>query len=177
MRVTKHEELTGSDPLNLVAADWVKRLGSRNSVERQQARESLVGLGQAAVGPVVEALSSEHSLVRWEAAKTFTELHAPAAAPALARTLGDEDPDVRWVAAEAMIGLGEAALRPILRTLMVSAESAELRDGAHHVLRVLNRNELADIVGPVLEALEQIDPELAVPLRAKDALAKLNAVR
>jgi len=46
--------------------------------------------------------------------------------------------------------------------------------GAHHVLRDLSRGhvsrEIAEILKPVIAALESIDPSIAVPLAAQKAL-------
>ncbi len=44
---------------------------------------------------------------------------------------------IRWLAAEGLIGLGEAGLRPLLEALVHHSDSAWLREGAHHVLKAL----------------------------------------
>jgi HEAT repeat protein len=167
---TRHHE---AHPRNNTA-DLIARLGSRNGVERQHAREALIRLGEPAIGPLTAALSADRSILRWEAAKAFVELRAPAAAPALVRALTDKDGDVRWLAAEALIELREAALQPLFESLMACTDSVELRDGAHHVLRALDRAGLSDIVAPVLEKLDSCEPELTVPFSAEAALARLE---
>jgi HEAT repeat protein len=155
-------------------SELTTKLGSPNGVDRQHAREALVALGAPAVGPLIAVLGADRDILRWEAAKALTELRAPAAAPALVKTLTDENGDIRWLAAEALIGLGEAALLPLFEALMVRAESVELREAAHHVLRSLNHGELEEIIDPVLETLEHCESELSVPLSAEHALGKLN---
>lgn len=169
----KRKLRTGRKPHDSIAR-LTAALASKNGVERQHAREALVQLGESAVPPLIAALQDERERVRWEAAKAFTALHAPAAAPALARTLADKDGDVRWLAAEALVGLRDAALVPLLETLTTHAGSTELCQGAHHVLRTLNRGDLAAIVGRVLTALEHCEPELVAPVSAEVALEQLK---
>ena len=158
-------------------AEQISQLGSRNGMARQHAREALVRRGDPAVGPLIAALSADRAVVRWEAAKAFTELHAPEAASPLVKTLTDKNGDVRWLAAEALVGLRETSLVPLFESLMAYPDSTGLREGAHHVLRALNHGELADIVNPVLQTLEHYEPELAVPFSAEEALAKLEKRR
>jgi HEAT repeat protein len=160
-------------PTQQAIADLLVQIASHSGVERKRARERLVALGRPAVAPLIEALADDRNVVRWEAAKAFTELHDPRAAPALVRGLEDSDGDVRWLAAEALVGLGRAGLKPLLEALMQHADSVDLRDGAHHVLHSLRNGELADLAEPVLESLEGAEPELAVPFRAEIALQAL----
>lgn len=154
-------------------ADLLARIASHSGIERKDARERLVALGQPAVAPLIEALADDRKVVRWEAAKAFTELHDPRAAPALVGGLEDSDGDVRWLAAEALVGLGRAGLKPLLEALIQHPGSVELRDGAHHVLHSPCHGELADLAEPVLKSLEGFEPELAVPLSAETALQSL----
>jgi HEAT repeat protein len=153
--------------------DLLAQIGSHSGIVRQHARERLVALGKPAVAPLIEALADDRDVVRWEAAKAFTELHDPAAAPALVSGLEDSDGDVRWLAAEALVGLGRAGLKPLFEALVQHPGSVELRDGAHHVLHNLRHGDLADLAEPVLESLEGVEPELAVPFRAETALQAL----
>lgn len=61
----------------------------------------------------------------------------PAAASALVRVLEDDDFGVRWLAADALIGLGVHGLEPLLKALLHNPDSGRLREAAHHVVRVL----------------------------------------
>jgi len=153
--------------------ELIEELGSRNGFDRLNARRTLVALGQPAVRPLVEALSSDEEVVRWEAAKAFTRLHAPEAAPALVTSLQDPDGDVRWLSAEALVALGRDGLPPVLEALIKEPDSIYLREGAYHVLRELNHGDLTPITQPVLNALQHYEPELVVPISAEQALAKL----
>jgi HEAT repeat protein len=154
-------------------ADLLAQIASHSGVERKHARERLVALGKPAVAPLIEALADDRDIVRWEAAKAFTDLHDPSAAPALVKGLEDSDGDVRWLAAEALVGLGRAGLKPLLEALMQHPGSVELRDGAHHVLHSLRHGKLADLAEPVLKSLEGFEPDLAVPFSAETALQAL----
>jgi HEAT repeat protein len=174
MPVTRKDNTERRDPQRTKVAELITKLGSRNGMERQHARVALVALGEPAIGPLLAALSADRDVVRWEAAKAFTDLRAARAAPGLVKALEDEDGDVRWLAAEALIGLGDVALAPLFEALMAHADSVELRESAHHVLRALNHGGLAKIVGPVLRTLELYEPGLAVPFRAEEALARLK---
>jgi len=156
-------------------------LAGDDSLARQRARESLVDIGKPAVAPLMEALESPESNfhLRWEAAKALSELEDPAAAPVLIKALEDDDNfSVRWLAAEGLIALGRDGLAPLLETLVQRSDSASLREGAHHVLRMLNEGSLHSQVAPVLAALEDIQPILEVPVAAHaalDALGEENA--
>ena len=81
----------------------VAALASPDRVTRQTARETLVDLGHAAVGPTIPLLNDRNDHVRWEAAKTLAEIGDPAAAEALVKTLEDRDAGIRWLAATGLI--------------------------------------------------------------------------
>jgi HEAT repeat protein len=174
MQTTKSDRRPESAFQDADVGELVTKLGSHDGLERQRARETLVAQGEPAIQALIAALSAGRDIVRWEAAKALTELHALAAAPALVNTLMDDDGDVRWLAADALIGLGEDALVPLFDLLTSRAESVELREGAHHVLHALNHRPLIEIVEPVLATLEGCEPELAVPFSADVALTRLK---
>lgn len=151
----------------------VADLGDFSPDVRQNARASLVAYGQAAAGPLSEALLDPRLQVRWEAAKALTELTDSAAIPNLIRTLHDADSGIRWVAAEALIAIGAPAIPPLLQALAYQKGSPESREGAHHVLHDLQNSGNQHILGPVLEALSGPAPISAVPVSALAALRKL----
>jgi hypothetical protein len=133
-------------------------------------------MGREALGPLIEALASRKSWVRWEAAKALGQIGDPAAAEALVKALTDRRFDVRWLAAEGLITLGRNGVTPLLNALIESADSLWLRQGAHQVFHDLSAWDLREILRPVLAALEDIEPSLAVPLAAKKALDMLTQV-
>jgi HEAT repeat protein len=155
----------------------IATLAGNDGLARQRAREALVDIGKPAVGALIEALAapdSNHHL-RWEAAKALSDLEDPEAASVLVNALEDEDFGVRWLAAEGLISLGQDGLAPLLATLVQRSDSAVLRESAHHVLRMLNKGDLHAQIGPVLAALEDIQPILEVPVAAHAALHALEA--
>jgi HEAT repeat protein len=154
---------------NLIAA-----LADGDGMARQRARESLADIGKPAVAPLTETLEKSGEQVRWEAAKALSEICDPAAAPAMVRALEDESFGVRWLAAEGLICLGREGLVPLLEALVCCSDSTWLREGAHHVLRILAGEDLYTEIAPVLTALEDIEPALQV---IQPANAALNALK
>jgi hypothetical protein len=148
----------------------VAALASQDRATRQKAREALVGLGHPAVESLIALLDDRHDHVRWEAAKSLSDIGDPAAAPALVETLEDRDAGVRWLAAEGLIRMRKASLKPLFQALIARPDSQPLREGAHHVLHDLARQGLDDRVAPVLAALEDIEPSATVPAAARKAL-------
>lgn len=151
----------------------VAALASPDRVTRQSARETLVAVGHPAVGPLIPLLDDRHDHVRWEAAKSLADIGDPAAAPALVQTLEDPEPGVRWLAAEGLIRMRRACLKPLLHALTERADSVWLRDGAHHVLHDLAKMGLAEGTASVLAALEDVEPAATVPGEARRALDTL----
>jgi len=151
-------------------------LGSKDGLVRVRARNSLVAIGEQAVGPLVKALAHRNQWVRWEAAKALGQISDATAAEALVRALEDEVFDVRWLAAEGLITLGRGALLPLLHALVERSDSEWLREGAHHVFHdlVKGRPDLKDLLQPVLATLEDVEPSLEVPFAAETALNKLT---
>lgn len=145
-------------------------LASADSSTRMTARTALVEIGPAATPALLKTLDSPQSHTRWEAAKALTEITDPNAAQRLADALGDEDEDVRWVIAEALIALGPGAVMPLLNTLSKGEQPDELYKGAHHVLHDLAKaGQLSPQIEPVLKALEHSEPAVTVPPAANDA--------
>ena len=148
----------------------VADFGSKDAVVRRDTRAALVGIGSAAVPPLLDALDAPPQHVRWEAAKALAEIAEPAAAQRLVAALGDKDTDVRWVVGEALIALGGEAVQPLL-TALTKSDIADVYEGADHVLHDLAKHgDLTALLEPVLKALDQPEPEIAVPLAAAEAL-------
>lgn len=150
-------------------------LGSEDGVERTHAREALIGMGRPVVPFLINALSDPRSQVRWEVGKALRYIKDPQTAPALVEALMDDSVEVRWLAAEGLIALKSLAIEPLLRGLAQNFGSARLRQGARHVLHVLQEHEpLEEPVLAVLEALSSVEPALSVPWAAKAALDALR---
>lgn len=142
-----------------------------NDVYRcRRARRELVEMGDFAVPYLVDVLNHRKGWVRWESAKALGQIPGPAATEALVAALGDNNFDVRWLAAEGLIDRGRKALKPLMKALIEGSDSVALREGAHHVLFDLSHGSLREVVLPVLQALEGVEPSVVVPLKARALL-------
>jgi len=161
---------------NLIAG-----LSSSDDVTRLKARRQLLEVGKPAFTPLLEALRDRNCLVRWEAVNILGGVGDPEVAPVLVSALEDGEFEVRWVAAEALIRMGTKGLKALFQALTERADSAFLREGAHHVLHKLAQGELKVFLTPVLIALESREPAVGVPpvaLRAMEAMDEaLKVVR
>ena len=86
--------------------------------------------------------------------------------------------EIRWLAAEGLIHIGNKAVKPLLRALIEHPDSLWLREGAHHVLYDLpESSNFRQSTKPVLVALEDVQPSLEVAFAAEAALeiAQLEA--
>ena len=156
----------------------IMELGSEEPTARQAARDSLVSQADPDVTRMLVAeLVDPHQHVRWEVAKALTAIADPVAAHGLLHALEDEDQDVRWVAAEGLIALRETGLLTVLSGLTRRARSSEFCRCAHHVLHDLKQLFHADVIDPVLEALDANEPEVAAPVAAYRALVTLKPLR
>jgi HEAT repeat protein len=153
---------------------WIKALGSLTGSERLKARLALIREGSVAVPALIQVLSIGNLHARWEAAKALAIIKDPSAANALVQSLQDEDHDVRWAAMKALIALQRDGLEPLLQALMKDFESIWLREGAHHILNVLKKQQqLRQPSLSVVQALEGIEPEATVPKAAEKAWESL----
>jgi HEAT repeat protein len=138
-------------------------LSSKDGVIRLKARKSLVLLGKPAVPTLSKTLlNSQVKQVRWEAAKTLGAIGDARAIPSLVHTLKDADSDIAWLAAEALEKFKKIAWLPLLRLLVKSgADSAELRQRAHHVFRDQRKDGFNDLLVTLRTALKSSTvPEL-----------------
>jgi HEAT repeat protein len=165
----KHTTEDNGNVGQLIAA-----LTSKDGTEREVARLRLIEIGQPAVPALIKALQSPSEHVRWEATKALIDIRDARAASSLVKALEDPEPAVRWLAAEALVVLGCDGLIPLLEGLEQRSSSVWFRDGAHHVLHALARDGVAEEARPVLEALEDIEPPVEVPIAAHDVLEQLR---
>jgi HEAT repeat protein len=151
----------------------ITELACDDVIRCQQARRSLVAMGHKAVPSLVAALGSGKNWVRWEAAKALSQIGDPAATRPLITALEDREFDVRWLAAEGLITIGKKIVEPLLQALINKPESIWLREGAHHVLHDMDRDDWDDALKPVMTALEGVEPTFEVPVTAKRTLDTL----
>ncbi len=154
------------------------QLESKIGSERQQARRTLVRIGKPAIPFLVDLLSSPKEHLRWEACKALGSIEDSSTVEPLVEALRDDSMEVRWLAAEGLIALGQDALTGLLRALEAHFNSVYLLEGTHHVLHalekqnVLNRKTLA-----VLDSLRYLEPKISVGVAASQALESLTMRR
>ena len=168
-----------TDPMTI--KDLIADLSSSNDFTRLRARRELLETGKPAYASLLEALRDRNCLVRWEAVNILGAAGDPELAPALVSALEDGEFEVRWVAAEALTWMGTKGLKALFQAMIERADSAFLREGAHHVLHKLAQGELKIFLAPVLIALESREPAVELPpvaLRAMETVDKpLKTVR
>jgi len=155
----------------------IDMLASEDGPTRQKARKSLVALGKPAVSPLNSTLkNSRADHVRWEAAKALGAIGDTRAIPQLVKALEDKDPDVAWLAAEALRKFKKVAWPPLLRMLIKSgSDSGSLRQVAHHVFRNQKEVGFNELLVTLTKALESSTvPELAT-VAAYDILKRMKA--
>ncbi len=157
--------------------ELIMTLASDNALIRKAARQSLVAIGSPAVPSLIEALKQKNDHVRREAVRALSEIEDPEVAPALIKTLEDEEFDIRWRAAEGLIGLGMKGLKPLLQALIEHGDSPLLLEGAHHVIHDMAKGGLRKYLGPVLTSLEGVEPAVKAPVAAYRALEMLKETK
>ena len=93
---------------------------------------------------------------------------------ALVAALQDKLFDVRWLAAEALIGIGDKSVKLLFQALIDYPKSEELREGAHHVLHDLVTSDYRDDLKPVIKARGDLTFTLDIPIKAKKALKAIS---
>jgi hypothetical protein len=155
----------------------IMALSSDNGSARREARQSLLAIGSPAVRSLIEALKQKNDNVRREAVKALREIGDPEVPQALIKTLEDEEFDIRWLAAEGVIGLGVSGLKPLLQALIDHGDSPLLLEGAHHVMHYMAKGGLRKYLGPVLASLEGVEPAVKAPVAAFHALEMLKEAK
>lgn len=145
----------GTEETALHAFQYVDLLFHNDGAVRKEAREHLVRIGKPAIPYMLSLLSHPHDHVRWEACKVLEKIRDPNTADALVGMLLDDDMDVRWVAADALVELEHHAVIPLLERIESHFESVIFRESAHHVLHELHAHGFVDEYGAeVLDALK-----------------------
>jgi HEAT repeat protein len=158
-------------------ASLIADLECDDVIRCQKARRKLVALGHKAVPYLVRAMGGKKYWTRWEAAKALAQIADPTATAALIKALRDKEFDIRWLAAEGLINIGRRAVTPLLEALIENPSSTWLQQGAHHVLHDMNRGDLDEVLKPVMQALEDVEPYVEVPVSARRALDQLAPKR
>jgi HEAT repeat protein len=172
---SKTNLVTNSKSSKVTISSLIADLGSEDGIVRVKARQQLVDYRGSSIAPLIKALSNDNYWVRWEAAKSLSQIGSSSSIQALLNALEDKMFDVRWLAAEGLIRIGRKTIVPILEALVKNSNSSWLCEGSHHVLHDMNKGNLGMVLRPVLLALEDTGQSLQVPLVARatlDALTK-----
>jgi HEAT repeat protein len=117
----------------------IEKLGNKNGLDRQKAREALVEIGKEAVGPLLKLLDQPKHIYRWEVMMTFKDMDESSLIPVFIKKLTDDESDIRWIAAEGLIQQGEKAIKPLLNLLIEKSDSIFVLAGTHHILNELHK--------------------------------------
>jgi len=138
---------------------------------RELARRKLASIGAETVPDLIHQLKTDRERCRWEAAKILGEIRDETAIEALVEALLDSSISVHWVATESLIKYGRSAVLPLLEGITRHFDSMRFRQGAYHILHVLERfHQLDPKVQEVLDALRDIEPSVSAPWAAERAI-------
>lgn len=142
---------------------------------RNIARRQLASIGPEAVPDLIRQLKTDKEHCRWEAAKILGEIRDESAAEALVEALLDDSLNVHWAAAESLIRYDRNAILPLLEGITRHFDSMRFRQGAYHILHVLERSHQLDPkIQEVLDALREIESSASAPWAAERAIEHLK---
>lgn len=125
---------------------------------------------------VFAALHDSDLEVRQETIHALCNSFEPTDLQSLTLALSDDDPGVRWLAAEGLVEMGERGVETTLQILKAHSDSILMRESAHHVLSAFLKQPWGRSLTPAIQALESVEPALTVPWIAEHLLASLNAI-
>ena len=153
----------------------IEKLDSKQTTQRHRARWDLVLASPQSIPLLQQVLRLNTSiLARKEAVKALGDISDSQAVPVLVSALEDTSYDVRWDAAVGLIEHCEDSLIPLLEALKHNFGSPILREGSHHVLRILKEKIANRHIKAVYEALESIAPDARLPWAVNRALEALK---
>ena len=119
----KNAKMKASD-LSTTVESLINDLGNNNKPVRTKARQSLAAIGEPAVKPLVAALASSNSSVRWEAGKVLDEININWTGHAddetittLITDLGSQDGFIRLRARQYLVTIGRRAIPYLVKAL------------------------------------------------------------
>ena len=150
-------------------------LENDDSQIRNIARHKLASIGPEAVPDLIHQLKTDRERCRWEAAKILGAIPDEAAVNALVEALLDNSISVHWVATESLIQQGQSAILPLLEGITRHFDSMRFRQGAYHILHMLERfHQLDPKVQEVLEALRDVESSVRAPWAAERAIEHIK---
>lgn len=147
-------------------------MAGRQTPDENEPGEALLRASQSLIAAALNAADAE---TRTRAVRGLRGRRETEAIPALLEALGDDNPGIRWLAGEALIRVGGAAVVPLLRILITApAEPSYYREAAH-VLRHLQLPEFGNLLTPVISACERDSCAVEAPVQAECALLELSS--
>jgi HEAT repeat protein len=136
--------------------------------EHIKTRKDFIKEGDKILPVMHKLMKSDYKRIRKQAIKIVESIAHKSSIPVAINMLEDEESEIRWIAAEALIRIGRDSVKPLLEALVKNgSESYYLRLGAHHVLSELvndkDSKELKEFVN-ILSHRGEI-PEI-IPARA-----------
>ena len=122
--------------------------------EKHNARIALVKMGKRIIPQMHRLLDYGNSELRLEAAKVVQLIADRKSIPILIELLGDNETDIRWIAAEGLVKVGRRSILPLLKSVRGSKSNVFLNQGTHHVLNSLLSEKERHKLGPLLHSLE-----------------------
>ena len=116
------------NPRDSEVQQLIKTLGSKNGVDRKKARKKLVAMGENMIDFLMELLNHPKHIYRWEALKTMLEIGNPISIPLFIQSFEDDESDIRWIAAEGLIKLGNQSIQPLLKALLEKSDAISPND-------------------------------------------------
>lgn len=152
----------------------ISDLGNEDGRVREKARRALVKMGAPAIDYLTELVYAKKDRLRWEAIKAMGQIADPVTAPFLINAFEDDDPGVRWLAAEGLINLGPVVVEPVVKAVVERIDSVFIRAGAHHVLNELNRALMDKQILDLLHVLRNTTSEEKILLFAGELLERIE---
>ena len=165
--------------LNEYAAEtlrkYIDKLGSKNGLQRLQARSAMIALGEPAIDIFAELVIHPEWIVRREAVKALAQMKNTVTAPILLYALEDEYASIRWVAAEGLIALGREGLIVLLKRLSSKKLTVNLSQVAHRVVKEISSRLSILETEELLANLENPSQYYLVPANARNILNMLTS--
>lgn len=155
----------------------INRLMDDNPFVHDEARNELLEIGKPAVEPLLEALSSEKTDLRFMACEILAELRDERAIPALLKLLKDHNElgsSVASVAARALGRLGNPQVIPALRACLPTMD-IELRYEIIHALGTLRATDAIPQIIPLITDTARTRFDYSVRAAVITTLGKLKA--
>ncbi len=152
----------------------VSNLSNKEWLVRHNARKALEKIGKPALKFLEEIADSPDYNTRWEVIKTIGEISDPSSVYTLTKALIDPNVDIRWLAAEGLIELGESSVTPLLKTIIKNYDSVELCESAHHVLTELVKLKQYNDTTNLISLLSNRNTNTYIPIAAKAKLDEVN---